>query len=211
MRNFKIILKYRDIFYYHTLQRYLSNCDSVLDIGCGEDSPLGRVKKNFYSEGVDIFEESLKKSKKNKIHDKYVSMNILKLGTKYKEKSFDAVIALDVIEHFKKGTANKLIKDMEKIAKKKVILLTPNGFYKQDHINGNPHQIHHSGWSSEDLESLSYKVVGLRGLKYLKGDYATIKYKPWLLWALVSFVSEPLLHYVPKLSYHLFAVRKING
>jgi 2-polyprenyl-3-methyl-5-hydroxy-6-metoxy-1,4-benzoquinol methylase len=210
MRYSNWVLNNRDIFFYKTLQNSLKNCKNVLDVGCGENSPLGKVKKSFYSEGVDIFDPSLSKSKKYKIHDKYKNADIRNLGKLYKEKSFDAVIALDVIEHFKKSTAKKIIKDIEKIAIKKVILLTPNGFYPQDTIGGNPYQVHYSGWSRDDLEHMGYKVKGLRGLKYLRGDYANIRYRPWVIWGGLSFVTEPILHLFPSLSYHLFATKNLD-
>lgn len=210
IRYSKAILHSRDSFYYKSLAAHLAGCKTVLDVGCGENSPLGSVPKKFYAEGVDIFTESLKRSESHNIHDAYKNSDIRKIKQLYKEKSFDAVISLDVIEHFDKDEAKALIKDMEAIAKKKVILLTPNGFYKQDEIGGNPYQVHLSGWSTQDLKDLGYKLFCLRGLKYLKGDYATIKLKPWVFWGFISFISEPLLYRFPQLSYHLFAVKEFK-
>ncbi len=198
---------YKDIFYYKTLEGELKGCSSVLDVACGSDSPLSRVKKTFLSHGIDVHKPSILKSKNKKIHDEYTLGNISKLSAHFKTKSFDAVIALDVIEHFPKKESYKLIKELEKIARKKVILLTPNGFYPQDGYDSNPYQIHKSGWGAKDLRKLGYKLYGLRGIKYLRGDYATIKYKPWILWGVLAFVSEPLLHFSPTLSYDLFAVK----
>ncbi len=208
MRDF--IRKYQDIFYYVLIGIQLKGCSSVLDVGCGADSPLGKVKKKFYSEGIDIFEESINQSKKRKIHDRYVVSDIRKIDTIYKSNSFDAVVALDVIEHLRKKESLHLIKKMERIAKKKVMLLTPNGFYHQDAYDDNPYQVHRSEWSIKDLEKLGYKVYGLRGFKYLRGEYATIKHKPWFFWGAIALFSEPLLYFFPSLSYHLFAVKDVD-
>lgn len=204
------INKYKDIFYFKSLQRELQDCSTVLDVACGSESPLLRVKKTFASHGVDIHQPSIQRSKNKNIHDEYTLGNISKLEKYFKPKSFDAVIALDVIEHFPKNEAYELIKDLEKIAKKKVILLTPNGFYPQDGYDSNPYQVHKSGWSKKDLGRIGYKLYGLRGIKYLRGDYATIKYKPWIIWAIISFISEPILHFSPSASYDLFAIKKIK-
>ena len=206
----QIINDNKDFFYYKTLGEHLRGCSSVLDVGCGSDSPLVRIKKFFTSHGIDAHRPSILKSKDKKIHDNYTVGNINNLRSHFKRKSFDAIIALDVIEHFPKEDSYKLIEEMEKIAKKKVILLTPNGFYPQDGYDSNPYQIHKSGWSSRDLKQLGYKVYGLRGFKYLRGNYATIKYRPWIFWGILAFISEPLLHFSPKLSYHLFAVKNLN-
>lgn len=209
MSLIQIINKYKDIFYYKALENHLKACSSVLDVGCGDDSPLLRIKKTFTSYGIDAHKPSILKSKNKKIHDEYIVGNINNLRSHFKRKSFDAVIALDVIEHSPKEDSYKLIEEMEKIARKKVIILTPNGFYAQDGYDSNPYQIHKSGWTSRDLQKLGYKVYGLRGIKYLRGDYATIKYKPWLLWGMVAFLSEPMLHFFPSISYDLFGVKNL--
>ena len=205
----KMISEHQDIFLDKVLERQLSQCSSVLDVACGFDSPLGRVKKNFYSEGIDIFEKYIIESKKKKIHNQYRIGDVRKLDKFYKHKSFDIVIAIDVIEHFEKNEALKLIKSMESIAKKKVILLTPNGFIAQDAYDSNPHQIHKSGWDKQELEKLGYNVYGLRGLKCLKGEYANIKHRPWLFWGFCSFISEILFFPFPSLCFDLFAIKKV--
>ncbi len=203
------INRYKDIFYFKSLEMQLKDCSSVLDVGCGSDSPLSKVKKSFKSHGVDGHKPSIERSRKNHIHDSYTFGNLTKLDTLFKPKSFDAVIALDVIEHFEKKDSLLFIKKLEKIASKKVILLTPNGFYAQDGYDSNPYQIHKSGWSNDDLTDLGYTVYGLRGLKWIRGDYATIRYQPWIIWGLISFISEPLLYFFPNLSYDLFAIKEM--
>lgn len=208
MSEFKNIV--RDIFFFKVLEVYLKGSKKVLDVACGQYSPLRGVKRTFMSEGIDIYKPYLKISKQRKIHDKYTYGDIVNLNSYYKDKSFDAVICLDVIEHFTKTDSIKLIKKIEKIAKNKIILMTPNGFYHQDHLEGNPHEEHKSGWGINDFRKLGYRVRGIRGLKYIRGEHASIIYKPWLFWAAVAFISEPLLYFFPSLSYQLLATKNIN-
>ena len=59
------------------LENLLSDCDSVLDLGCGDNSPIGFIKRKGYLVGVDGFKKSILKSKKLNIHDKYLHKNIL--------------------------------------------------------------------------------------------------------------------------------------
>lgn len=200
-------ITFRNIFFYKILAFQLRNCRSVLDVGCGNDSPLGRIKKTFYSEGIDVFKKSITTSKRNRIHDKYTLGNIMDIDTYYKPKSFDAVIALDVIEHFDKKDGISIIKKMGKIAREKVIILTPNGFYHQDHLDNNPYQIHRSGWIVKDMQKFGYKVYGLWGIKTIRGENAQIKYKPWFFWAFIALISEPFIFYFPHLSFDIFAVK----
>ena len=208
MKDF--FLKYQNIFFFWAIQKNLSGCVSVLDVGCGDNSALGKIKKNFKSEGIDVYKKSILDSRKKRLHDKYKLGDIRKLSSFYKRKTFDACVSIDVIEHFTKKDAVKLIRDMESLARKRVILLTPNGFYEQDDYLGNPHQIHKSGWTKTDLRKLGYTVYGLRGLKFLRDDHAGIKYKPWIFWGICSLISEIIFFPFPSLSFDLFAVKKLN-
>lgn len=199
-----------DLVYYKSLEKELSGMDSVLDVGCGSWSPMVHVNKSFYSVGIDIHKPSIDEIKKKKIHDSYVVGDVLKLGKYFKEKSFDAVIALDVIEHFKKKEGLHLIKQMEKIARKKVIIFTPYGFTIQHPSKDNPFQEHKSGWLIDDFVKMRYNVYGMRGFRFIRGEYATIKYKPWFFWGSVSTLSQFFTYFFPELSYQLLAVKKIN-
>ena len=115
----QILTTIGDWFYYQKLESELKGMSSVLDLGCGSNSPLSKIKKNFFSVGVDIFEPSIKKSKKNKIHDEYKIADVLEIDKFFKRKSFDVVVALDLIEHLKKKDGLRLLKKMEVIGRKK--------------------------------------------------------------------------------------------
>lgn len=208
MKNF--FLRFQNTFFYWVLKNDFSGCGSILDVGCGHSSPMGKIKGNFTSEGIDIHKKTLDISRKNRTHDSYKIGDIKNLSKLYKKKSFDACIAIDVIEHFSKKDAVKLIKDMEAIARKKVIILTPNGFYEQHDYDGNPHQVHKSGWEKSNLEKLGYKVYGMRGFKYLRNDHAGIRFKPWLFWGVCSFISEMLLFPFPAFSFDLYAEKTLS-
>lgn len=208
LKNF--FLQYQNIFFHRVLEKEFSDCNSVLDVGCGHSSLIGMIRKKFSSEGIDIYRKNIIESRKKKLHDKYTVGDIKKLLKIYRNNNFDACVAIDVIEHFNKKDAIKLIKDMEAIARKKVVILTPNGFYEQHDYDGNPHQVHKSGWKKKDLEKLGYKVYGLRGLKFLRDDHAGIKYKPWIFWGACSFLSEIIFFPFASLSFDLYAVKNIN-
>lgn len=183
--------------------------ESVLDVGCGDSSPLARIKKKFRSVGIDVFEPSIRKSKKNKIHDEYTVGDILKIDTFFNPKSFDAVIALDVIEHFKRNDALKLIASMERIAKKKVLIATPHGFTKQSAYDDNPYQEHKSGWGVSDFKKMGYRTRGMRGFKFIRGGEggANILYKPWIVWGVISALSAPVVYYIPQIASQLVVVK----
>lgn len=188
------------------LKKELSDCDSVLDLGCGRDSPI-QYCKIPYSVGVDLFKPALKESKNKKIHNKYIETDIRKI--KFEPKSFDAVIAIDVLEHLTKEEGSKLIEKINRMAKKKIIIYTPNGYLSQDEYNINSFQIHKSGWNTEELKKQRFKVYGLNGLKCLREGTAELKYRPKFLWQIISDISQKITYYYPKQAFQLFAVKKI--
>lgn len=188
------------------LRTELNGCKRVLDIGCGVGSPIGKIRKNFFLEGID----ALPKSKVPTFYDKYKQGNIKELTKYYKEKSFDAAIVLDVIEHLKKKDGLKLIKDLEKIVKKKIIILTPSGFMYQGPVGGNIYQIHLSGWKAKEFQEKGFKTSGLHGFKFLRGDLAAIKYKPWYVWLYISHLTQYITRYFPGIAFHVIAIKKMG-
>jgi SAM-dependent methyltransferase len=192
--------------YVNLLNRELRGCKSVLDLGCGSGSPLKYVKKTFYSVGVDTYWPSIEKSRKAGIHDKYVKEKVL--NVRFKEGSFDCVVALDLIEHLDKKDGHRLIRLMDRIASKKVVIFTPNGFLKQDAVEGNPYQLHKSGWSAEEMKTLGFDVYGLNGIKSIRGEQARIKRRPKLFWEAVSMATQPFVFRRPKHAFQIFCVKR---
>ena len=189
----------------------LKDCKSILDLGCGPHSPLGRIKgslrPDLYSVGIDDFDPYLKKNEKNKIHSKYIKSNIFDIS--FPEKSFDCAILLDVIEHFEKEDFLKFIPRLEKITKK-IIVFTPNGFIKQDTYDNNTYQVHISGWTEKDMERLGFKCLGVCGLKKLRGEFAVTKIRPVFIGNMISNITEPLVYNNPKLAFSLMCVKNIK-
>lgn len=190
-----------------TLKKELNTCRSVLDVGCGFNSPLGKISKTFYLQGID----AIPQKKVLGIYDKYTVGNITNLRKYYKKKSFDGIVALDVIEHLKKSDGIKLIKDLEWIAKKKIIILTPSGFMYQGAVGGNPFQTHLSGWKAKDFYKYGFACYGMHGLKILRGELAGIKYKPWYIWLFISHVTQFITKHFPNIAFHVLAIKNIDA
>jgi hypothetical protein len=200
---------YRKIFpdfYSLLLVKELKDCKSILDLGCGKNSALQFVDAP-YKVGVELFKPYLIESKKRRIHNKYILANVIKL--KMKLKSFDAVVALDVIEHLNKKDGLKLIKNMELWAKKKVVIFTPNGFLKQEEYDENVLQFHKSGWTVKEFRELGFKVYGVNGLKFLRKEGGELRFKPKYFWLPISELSQKITFCLPKLAFQLLVVKTI--
>lgn len=167
----------------------LSDCDSVLDVGCGNASPIQYLGIPN-STGIDGYQPAIDAARAAKTHSKFEKGDIRNLPTVFPRKSFDACIALDVIEHLPKEDGFKLIESMQAVAKKRIIFLTPNGFLPQTRQESGDLQEHLSGWSASEMKQLGFHVVGVLGPKSLRGEFHRIKRSPRWFWALVSLFSQ---------------------
>ncbi len=208
----RIYKLYRKIFpdYQMNLDSLTKDCKSLLDIGCGDSSPIQSFSKRMYCIGIDIFKPSIVKSKEKKIHDEYYKIDYFKVENLFIKNSFDCVLASDFIEHLEKEEGYKLLKIMEKLAKKKSIIFTPNGFFATEELEGNPWQVHKSGWTPKEMKDLGYKVYGINGFKGLRKGFAVIRFKPRLLWLLISNISQYYTWYNPKKAFHLLCVKEME-
>lgn len=189
------------------LKREISGCDSVLDLGCGYFSPIYRTKTPF-SVGVELFDPYLQESKRKDIHSQYIKADVRNL--EFKPKSFDAVVAIDILEHLTKQEGTDLLTRMEKWARKKIVVFTTNGFIHQDIYDNNPLQEHRSCWSVREFSEIGYKVRGFGGWKRIKYPKASVKHRTVFLCGRISDLTQKITYYYPKLAVQLIAVKKID-
>jgi len=143
---------------------------TFLDLACGQGKPMQMIKRRMKVKkavGVDLFEPYIKEAREMKIHDEYVLKDIRKI--KYPKNSFDVVIASHVLEHMTKKEAMKVLKNMESIAAKQVIIATPIGEMYHHAVDGNELQLHKCHFYPEDFEKLGYKTVKY-GWSWLLGE-----------------------------------------
>ncbi len=50
----KFLLQFQNTFFYWVLEKNLNTCETVLDVGCGHSSALGKIKRKFKSEGIEV-------------------------------------------------------------------------------------------------------------------------------------------------------------
>ncbi len=195
--------------------RYLAedllDCRSILDLGCGSGTLLkmGSLRRNVSYAGLDCFKPYLVQARKlnAEMLREWIQADICRLP--FTDHSFDAVVAFEVLEHVDKNLAFDVLLEMEKIARRKVLIIVPNGLLGQSAYDGNQFQIHKSSWSSDDFERLRYRVKGIYGLKQLRGDRGLTRYRPHILWEFVSDLSQLIIHGHSEYASHLYAVNKM--
>lgn len=130
------------------------NC--VLDCGCG----IGRwgyliksVTPTKKVIGLEIDKTYLLFLRKKKYYNFLVQGDIAYLP--FKPKSFDTVLAIEVIEHQTKTLGINFLRYIDKVVKHRIILTTPSGFYEVDQKGFKEHK---SGWCTSELKEQGYEV-----------------------------------------------------
>lgn len=195
--------------------RTLAGCDAnltqilesnwtVLDVGCGSGS---RSAPNALAQaiGVDVHLPSVAKIQREGARVAAVCASLEKLPLP--NSAIDAVVALDVVEHFVKERAIDLLTEFERVARRAIVLLTPNGYLPQAGTPENPFMEHRSGWSAAELIALGYSVHGVNGWRPLRGPFATPRLGS--VGKVLSLGSQPIVRRHPEHAFHLLAVKRL--
>ncbi len=194
------------------LAREILSSDSVLDVGCGTESPLTALPvRPSRLEGVDGHSPAIEASRRRGGHDAFHQLDLRRLAGAFPPRSFDVVAALDVLEHFEKEDGVRFLEALETIAARKVIVFTPNGFLFQGEVGGNPFQMHRSGWDAAEMVARGYRITGIHGWKPLRGSEAGIRFRPGKLWTTISWLSQGLVEARPAHAFQLFCVLDLGG
>jgi GT2 family glycosyltransferase/ubiquinone/menaquinone biosynthesis C-methylase UbiE len=209
-----MLLKQKNIplTYAWIFSQQLSDCKTVLDVGCGHGQFMNQIndQRQFVITGVEYFEEYIQAAKQTGAYREVHKLDILEID--YPPHTFDAVVLSQVIEHLKTDEALALLKKIEQIAVKKVIIATPNGAYEQHEYDNNPLQKHQSSWVPKQFTQLGYKVYG-QGWKVIYADHglynSPLRHIPGLKYLLfaISFMLSPFIYNNPQHAGQIIAVK----
>ncbi len=150
----------------------------------------------------------LRQCRKDRIHNAYIQGDVRQLP--FADNSFDIVICLEVLEHLEREDGEKLLKELERVAKRQVILSTPVGKYKQGVFDGNPHQEHKYIWNPDEMKEKGYRIKGI-GLRNLGGKAGVesqhsqaVQWLVNILWVLTG----PFTHYFPGMAGDMVCIKR---
>jgi predicted TPR repeat methyltransferase len=185
----------------------LEDSETVLDVGCGTESILERLPRRAHTTGLDGHLPAIEHSRARGIHDDYVQADATR-RLELADDTYDAVIAFDLIEHLIKPDGLRLLADAERIARRVVVVFTPNGAVEQDEYDGNPLQVHRSAWSLADFRKAGFTVLGMKGYRRLRGPHSTPR-RPQTLSRIVLSLSQPVVQRRPEHAYALLAIKRV--
>jgi len=154
----------------------LSDCNSVLELGCGVGDKLAATPCSLRV-GVDIFEPyldmaTLKWGKQ--LHELHVAEAVTYLDAE--TRNFDAIMLIDFIEHLDRNKAKNLLVRCRKLARRKIIIFCPLGECPQDNdtydLGGEEWQTHRSTWGVKSLGREGFDVAIWPGYRNDEGKTA---------------------------------------
>lgn len=140
---------------------------TILDVGCG----LGVLWEHYDSGTIialDICKPYLENRRESSAFVFPVVARAEQIGSLFLPRTVDAVTLIDSIEHITKKEALAVLDAVEQIARRRVVIFTPRGFFPQSNVDnyglhGEVYQTHLSGWEPEEFLQRGYRVIVLKG------------------------------------------------
>lgn len=193
--------------YLQQLRKHLAGCRSCLEIGCGPDSPARRIPFERYV-GIDGHAPTVAEAKRRDPAGDYRLARAEGLRSMFSEGEFDCVIGLDLIEHLTKEDGLRLMDDMAFVARRRILLFTPNGFLPQASEDGDL-QEHLSGWTAEEMQGLGFTVTGTHGPKLLRTDHHRARIRPRTLGGVISQALQLYTYHAPRHAAAILCVKDV--
>lgn len=149
--------------YPHLLRLLAADCQSVLDVGTGLMRSLATLPCPVKI-GLEAHRAYLEH---REVGDAVpINASALEIERLFIPGAVDLVTLIDVLEHFTPDDAFEVLRQVETVAKRRVLLFTPRGAFPQEghdafDLGGEELQRHRSTWEPDDLVGLGYHVTVL--------------------------------------------------
>lgn len=154
---------------YPFVREATNNGESLLSLCCGIGLELSGLATQDVT-AVDIAPQYLDQVKERCPQAKTVCSDSLEYLKSQKDNSVDVISIIDGIEHMEKQAGLDLIKQMKRVARKTILLFTPQGEVEDGYLKNEPHnawgiegadehQKHLSGWTIEELKDNGFEIL----------------------------------------------------
>ena len=189
--------------------------ESVLDVGCG----LGRwgalLRSNYWEcdgmaappavDGLDAFEPNVATCTRMQLYRR-VWQQVLPSAL---SGQWDTVLAAEIIEHVPQERVEEVLESLERAAKQRVIVTTPNrSALRPGHetiLGFNDHEAHLSYVSRRDLKRRGYRIVGAgfgNPESIASRIFARLHLRP-------QFALESIPRVIPRLAQQIVAYKDV--
>lgn len=182
----------------------------VLDIGCGKGDWAYMLRSEKRGDrgriiGLDISQDYLGFIKKYSPYDAVFECDLNK-GLPFVDKSVDIILASEIIEHLEKDKAMFLLREMERVAKEKIILTCPNGPWELGLEQKNTYEVHRSAFYVGEFKKMGYRTHGV-GFRFFK-LWVAKQMGLQKLWAFFCYLFTPISYLFPVLGEYIVACKK---
>lgn len=146
--------------------------ESLLSLCCG----IGLELKNLNTQdvtAVDIAPQYLAQVNDRCPQAKTVCSDSLEYVKGQPDNSVDVISIIDGIEHMDKKSGLELVEQMKRVARKEILLFTPQGQTEDGYLKNEPHnawgiegadehQTHKSGWTTLELKDLGFEMLDMQ-------------------------------------------------
>ena len=142
---------------------------SLLSLCCGVGLELEYLQTQDVT-AVDVHQPYLDAVMARCPQAKLILSDALDYVTKLPDNTVDVISIIDGIEHMDKESGVKIITEMKRVAKEKILLFTPQGPGEDGYLKNEPHnawgiegadhfQTHKSGWTTDDLKEQGFTIL----------------------------------------------------
>ncbi|MFH2028881.1 MAG: glycosyltransferase [Nanoarchaeota archaeon] len=134
------------------ISQYKKEPISILDVGMGYGN-FGKLIKDAFPDkdirltGIEIWEPY--KNEQWSYYDETILDDISNLN--FKLKSYDFILAIDVIEHFEKQKGIRIINELKRKAREGLLVSVPIIDMPQGSYEGNPYEEHKHQWKKDEM------------------------------------------------------------
>lgn len=206
-------LKNSPFSYMWLLKTSIGEPKTMLDLGCGDGTLMEFLSKDkkWRITGIDIYKKAIEGARKRNFYYKLIQGDLLKTLRKDPKTKYDVIFFSQVIEHVSRSQGEKILDEIENKAKRRIVVGTPRGFMEQPHefLDGNPHQVHKSGWSIEDFTARGYKVYGMGFWPIWSHDGfgRNAGFLVMILSNIISYLMAPFVYFFPRLGAGIIAIK----
>lgn len=152
--------------------------------------------------GIDLAKPYLAFVKRFRAYNDLVLCDIRK--PPFRKKALDIVLAMEVLEHLPKKDGIAFIGEVKKVAKERIVLTTPNGYYAQAALSGIETERHLSGWTVSELKKFGFNVKGF-GFRFFRSTKISYIYH------LLGNLFTPVSYLIPEFAGFLVAYLDVKG